>query len=144
MTTHLYRYLADGLVVLHACLVGFIVIGFLLIVLGGWRNWAWVRNFWFRLVHLGIMICIGLEAALDLPCPLTVLERYWRALGGETAYAGDFLAHWANQLLYVDLPDWVFPVLHIGFALFVVAVFVLVPPRRPRHRPDPLGQAATA
>jgi hypothetical protein len=65
---------------------------------------------------------VGLEAALGVPCPLTVLEQHWRSLSGERAYEGDFLAYWANQLLYWPVPAWVFPVLHISFTLAIVSM----------------------
>jgi hypothetical protein len=66
-------------------------------------------------------------------CPLTDLEKYLMAQAGEESYGGDFIAHLAQQLLYWNFPTWVFTMLHISFALLVVAVFVLAPPQWPKR-----------
>ena len=47
-----YITLANLVVALHVGYVGFVVVGLLLIVLGLIFGWAWVRNPWFRGLHL--------------------------------------------------------------------------------------------
>jgi len=51
---------------------------------------------------------------------------------GEATYSGDFLGHWAHELLFYDGPAWVFTIIYAAFGLLVVTTFVLAPPRR-RH-----------
>ena len=48
----LYRVLADVTVVIHLAYASFIVLGLVAILLGILRRWSWIRDFWFRLVHL--------------------------------------------------------------------------------------------
>ena len=44
----LYSFLADLVVVVHALYVGVVVFGLLLIWIGLFCRWQWVRSFWFR------------------------------------------------------------------------------------------------
>ncbi len=85
--------LADLIVVLHVAYVGFVVFGLAAILLGVAFHWSWVRNLWFRAIHLiAIGIVVG-ESLIGIPCPLTVWEARLRKTAGQTAYAGDFLGH---------------------------------------------------
>ena len=40
------------------------------------------------------------------PCPLTYLEQYLRLRAGRGIYEEPFIAHYVNQFVYVDLPQW--------------------------------------
>ncbi len=44
--------LADAIVIIHALFVAFVVFGMAAIVVGLVLRWGWVRNFWFRVLHL--------------------------------------------------------------------------------------------
>src|SRR5258705_497530 len=46
------RLLADALLVVHFLIAGFIVGGLILVWIGALAGWAWVRNRWFRYLHL--------------------------------------------------------------------------------------------
>lgn len=130
------RYLlaADTILFLHALIVAFIVLGLLLVFLGGYRNWSWVRNFWFRLLHLGAVGFVVLQSWLGEICPLTVWEMEFRIKAGEATYTGSFIAHWIENLLYYQASDWVFVLVYSLFGLLVVASWFLVAPRRPVPR----------
>lgn len=123
--------LADVVLVCHAIVVVFIVGGFVAIWLGASLGWAWVREPWFRFVHLAAIGIVALLAALDIPCPLTVLEDRLRM--GSAGSEG-FLQHWVGRLLYYDLPMWVFTIAYVLFALAVLFTWRYVPPRRRRKR----------
>jgi len=127
----LYRLAADVTVVAHVAYVAFVLVGQLLTLVGILRHWQWVRNFWFRTLHLACIAVVVIESAWGITCPLTVWENRLRALGGEEPYAGDFLAHWAHDLLFFQGPPWVFTLCYVLFGLLVLATFVLAPPRRP-------------
>ncbi|MBT8088371.1 MAG: DUF2784 domain-containing protein, partial [Gammaproteobacteria bacterium] len=74
--------IADGLLLLHTLFVLFVVIGLLLIVAGRFLSWDWVRNPWFRLVHL---VCIGIvvvQSWFGIVCPLTTWEMALREKAG--------------------------------------------------------------
>ena len=126
------KLLADLMVVFHATYVSFVVFGLVLILLGVAFRWRWVRNFWFRSLHLAAIGIVVLEALIGMTCPLTDWEQQLRKMAGEGSYTGDFIAHWAHRLIFFyEAPTWVFTLLHVSFGLAVVAAFVLAPPRRP-------------
>jgi hypothetical protein len=126
----LYQILADGVLVLHAGLVLFVVAGLFLILLGGARHWQWVRHLWFRLLHLAAIVIVMLESWLDIVCPLTSFELWLRIRAGQGAYQGDFIAHWLGRLLFYQAPPWVFILVYSAFALLVVVSWVIVRPRK--------------
>lgn len=126
-----YSFLADGIAVVHAGYVLFVVVGVVVILLGWWRGWSWGRNFWFRAIHLVAMLIVALETVFGWNCPLTDLEKWLRAQAGEDPYSGDFLAELAHRVLFWDLPTWSFAVIHVGMALVIVAMFYGMPPRLP-------------
>ena len=136
----MYQHLADAVLVLHASFVIFVVAGLLLIIAGGCLHWEWVRNGWFRLSHLA---CIGIVIAqswLGVLCPLTSLEMWLRQQAGGGVYAGSFIQHWLQRLLFYDAPTWAFITVYTLFGLLVVASWVWLPPQfkrgavHPAHR----------
>ncbi len=127
------RMLADLIVVTHAAYVSFVVFGLVAILVGAHLGWSWVRNFWFRVIHLTAIGIVLAEALAGIPCPLTVWEKQLRKIAGQTAYTGDFLGYWAHQFIFYRLDPRVFTAGYIAFGLAVVAAFVLVPPRRSRR-----------
>lgn len=130
MNGRLYALLADGVLVLHASYVLFVVGGQLLIVVGWIRHWAWTRNGWFRWLHLGAIGFVVAEAWLGVRCPLTLLENNLRGLAGSARYDMSFIAHWLGRLLFYTAPAWAFTLLYSLFGLLVVITLVLYPPRR--------------
>jgi hypothetical protein len=118
--------LADLVLLLHAAIVVFNVGGLLVIWLGAWRGWAWVRNRAFRLTHLGLILFIVAEAILGITCPLTTLEDWLR---GETQAQG-FIARWVTSWMFYDAPAWIFTLIYSKFGALVAATWVLVPPAK--------------
>lgn len=132
MTMHFdprfYQTLADGVLLLHAGIVMFVVGGLFLILLGGARKWMWVRNFWFRVLHLAAIVYVALQSWLDVVCPLTTLELWLRGRAGQLVYQGDFIAYWLGKLLFYSAPPWVFIAVYSVFALLVMYSWVAVRP----------------
>jgi multisubunit Na+/H+ antiporter MnhB subunit len=126
----LFRYAADFVLLLHASVVLFAVAGLALIVAGKLRGWSWVRNFWFRSLHLLAIGIVVAQSWLGMMCPLTTLEMSLRARAGETTYPGAFIAHWVETLLYWHAPDWVFTLVYSCFAALVVASWFWVRPEQ--------------
>jgi hypothetical protein len=118
--------LADLLVVLHFAIVVFIVGGLLLTWVGAPLGWRWVRNPWFRYLHLAAIALVALEALVGLACPLTVWEDMLR--GG--ARPESFIARWSHRLLFYRAPEWAFTTAYFAWALATLATLRLVPPRR--------------
>jgi multisubunit Na+/H+ antiporter MnhB subunit len=127
----LFLLAADAILLLHALFVGFVVVGLVLILVGKARAWSWVRNPWFRVAHLVAIGVVVLQSWFGAICPLTTLETTLRSRAGEAAYAGSFVAHWLEILLYYRVPPWVFVVCYTAFGAVVVASWFWVRPRRP-------------
>jgi hypothetical protein len=127
------RILADLIVVIHATYVSFVVFGLLAILVGALFGWSWVRNFWFRMIHLTAIGIVVAEALAGIPCPLTNWEQQLRKIGGQTGYTGDFLGYWAHQFIFYRAEPWVFTAAYAAFGLAVLAGFVLAPPRRSKR-----------
>ena len=119
-------WLADLVLVIHFLFVSFVVGGLALIWIGAAAGWRWVRNFWFRIVHLAAICFVALEALIGMVCPLTEWEDALRGARGETG----FIARWVYRILYYSLPDWVFTTGYVAFALAVALTFWRVPPQR--------------
>ncbi|NLE37775.1 MAG: DUF2784 domain-containing protein [Pirellulaceae bacterium] len=126
-----YRLLADLIVVVHAGYVGFVVLGVPAILFGAWRGHGWVRNFWFRGVHLLMIGVVALEAIFGILCPLTEWEDQLRAAGGQKVEEGSFIGRWAHELIFVDLSPGVLTACYCLFTAGVIGLFALIPPRRP-------------
>src|SRR3990170_7574289 len=129
-----YALAADVLVAAHVGYVGFVVLGQLAVVVGIARHWGWIRNPWFRVIHLFAISVVAAEAIFGLHCPWTTWERDLRALAGQTTSDISFVGRLIHQVLFVDVPLSVLNACHIGFALLVALTFVLAPPRWPGHR----------
>ena len=125
-----YLLAADALLALHVLVVLFIIFGLVLIVAGGLLGWSWIRNRWFRYAHIAAILVVVLQAWLGRICPLTTWEMALREKAGDATYQGNFVAHWLGELLYYDLPPWVFVVAYTIFGSLVVAAWVAWPPRR--------------
>lgn len=126
----IYRLLADAVLLLHLAVVVFIVAGLAAIVLGNRRGWHWVNGWTFRLAHLIAIGVVVAQAWLGRVCPLTTLEAWLRARGGQATYGGSFVEHWVQRLLFYAAPSWVFTLAYTLFGLLVLAAWWLYPPRR--------------
>ena len=87
-----YRLLADAVVVLHLTFVLFVIAGGLFVL--KWKRLTWV--------HLPAVIWGVSVEWLDVICPLTPLENWFRAASSENDYKGDFLQQYAISILYPD------------------------------------------
>lgn len=134
-----YALLADALVVVHFAYMAFVVAGQALILAGIVRRWDWIRNVWFRAAHLAAIGFVALEAVFGVLCPLTRWEYELRLKAGRGAEEGTFVGRLVHNLLFYDLPPWVFTAAYVGFALLVLTTFLIAPPRRSARRaPSPI------
>ncbi len=118
--------LADLLLVLHFAIVAFIAGGLILVWIGAWRGWQWVRGPVFRYLHLAAIVFVAFEALLGYACPLTVWEDLLR--GGTRPES--FVGRWVHRVLYYNVPAWVFTALYGAWAVASAATFYLFPARR--------------
>jgi polyferredoxin len=118
--------LADALLVLHFGIAAFIVGGLVLVWAGAALGWRWIRNPWFRYVHLFAIGFVAAEAVLGVACPLTVWEDLLRG----DLQPQSFVARWMNRLLYYRAPEWVFAAAYLAWTAATLVTLALVPPRR--------------
>lgn len=133
-----YVYAADALLFLHVLFVAFVVLGLAAILIGKFRGWSWIRNAWFRLAHLVAIGVVVLQSWFGMICPLTTWEMALRQRAGDTVYAGTFISHWLDAILYYQAPAWVFAVCYTVFGALVLVSWFRVRPRplcRGRHQP---------
>ena len=86
----LYRLLANGVVVVHALFIVFVV-------LGGFLAWRWR---WVAALHLPCAAWGVLIEFRHWVCPLTPLENHLRAKAGAQGYEGGFIEHYLLPVIY--------------------------------------------
>jgi hypothetical protein len=124
-----YRTFADIVLLTHVAFVSFVVLGLILILCGGVLGWRWIRNPWFRTMHLSGIGLVVFQVWLGIICPLTTLEMHLREKAGDSTYDGTFVAHWLHKLLFYQAPPWVFAVCYTLFGLAVVVSWIKFRPR---------------
>lgn len=129
----LFMLAADAILLLHVLVVIFNVFGLILIFIGNVLKWFWVRNPWFRLLHILAIGTVVLLSWLNFICPLTSIEMELRTHAGDVVYSGTFISHWLESILYYQAPPWVFVTAYTMFGLLVVVSWFLI---RPRHFSD--------
>lgn len=115
---------------LHLAIIAFNVAGCVLIPIGAWRRWHWVREFWWRLAHLLSLAVVALQALLGRACFLTI----WQGAVSGTSHVQPLIAGWINRLIYWPMPLWVFAVAYVVVFAYVIALWIFVRPRMPWQR----------
>ncbi len=130
MHDFLYSDLASIVSLVHIGYTLFIIIGFILIWIGYFVKWKWVRNYIFRLVHLAMMGFVGLEAVFSIECPLTWAEYRLLTLAGLKHGNMPFIAGFVDKVLFYNFPIWIFNLIYISFTALLVATWFIVKPER--------------
>ena len=121
----LYRFLADAILVIHFAFVVFVVVGFVLILVGLLAHWRWIHNRIFRLAHLTAIGIVVLQAWFGQLCPLTIWENALRRRAGQSDYAETFVEHWLHEILFYQAEPWIFTTIYTAFGVLVVLVWFL-------------------
>ncbi len=121
----LYSLLADTILVIHVSFVVFVVLGFLLVVLGLLARWSWIHNRKFRITHLAAIGYVVLQAWFGRLCPLTVWENDLRRRAGQSGYTETFIEHWLHEVLFYQAEPWIFTAIYTCFGALVVLVWFL-------------------
>ena len=122
--------IADLVLALHFGIAAFITLGLILIPIGGYLGWSWVRWRRLRITHAGLMIFVAFEAVVGMTCPLTIIEANLR----RTAAPESFWAYQLERLLYWDLPLSFFLWLYVACAIWVAWLWWRVPPLKPPQK----------
>lgn len=135
-----YALLADLITLVHFLFMAVVVVGVLLIYVGYFFNWQWTRNFWFRTIHLTMILIVVVEAIINVPCPLTTWETDLRRLANQPWNEASFTARVIHSILFWEEKSFDDANLVWTYYLFgglVLMSFILVPPRWPRRKTEP-------
>ena len=116
--------LADIILILHFLVVIFITVGFLLIPIGYYYDWSWIRNFKLRLFHFGLMFIVTFETLVGITCPLTSIENYFRGINNSKS----FISFWIEKIIYWDFPTSFFMFLYFVFLGWTLLMWKIYPP----------------
>ena len=126
--TNFYAALADLIVVVHFLIVAFVLGSQVLILLGYWRHWIWIRKTAFRIIHLILVVFIAVQSLAGNLCPLTIWEYRLRLLAGQVVEKDvSFMARLFRYIIFYDLPAWAFNVIYVSFGILVIMTFFLIP-----------------
>jgi hypothetical protein len=124
-----WAFIADIIVSVHFGYVIFVVGALFVIILGGVLHWSFIRNIWFRAIHMVMILAVVFEAFFGISCPLTEWEYKLRiAAGQQNVINKSFVARLIHFLIFYDFPQIVFT---IGYCLFGITVIIswwLFPP----------------
>lgn len=136
----MYAIGADCVVVIHLAYVLFVILGLVAVLVGRLVGWQWIRNSWFRIAHLTMILVVVVESLLSITCPLTTLENYWRRLAGQEVSEATFVGQLAHDLLFFDCDPSQFVWIYCAFGAAVLFSWVVVPPNCLRWLPMPSGE----
>ncbi len=104
----LSRVAADAVVVFHLMFLVFIATGSLLAI-------RWPKLLW---LHVPSVLWGLISVTIGVDCPLTPLEKHFRRAAGERGYAGGFVDHYIEGVVY--------PARYTGLLQAMVALAVVV------------------
>jgi hypothetical protein len=119
--------LADAVLAVHLLIIMFNVAGLVVIPAGALAGWQFVRDVWLRLLHLGLLAIVAVQALMGRACILTIWQN---RLNGANGGMPPLIMHWIDGIIYWNLPLWVFSILYVMVFTYVVLLWFIVPPRR--------------
>jgi hypothetical protein len=126
VTPSLAAILALIVLATHLAIIAFNLFGLIAIPLGAWCHWQFVRIRWWRILHVGILAMVALQAVLGRACILTLWQD---SLAGGSKHS-PLIMRWVVGLIYWPLPIWFFALLYLAVFTYTLALWFLVPPRR--------------
>lgn len=116
----LYKILADSVVFIHLLWIVFLLFGAL----------AGMRNRKVRIAHISGLVFAIILQLFDWYCPLTHLETWLRTRHDPSlSYAGSFIIHYVEKLVYIDLSQTLIFVLSLFLCGFNAWIYL-------RHREE--------
>ena len=108
----------------HFCIFLFMILSFFLIPIGYYQKWKWVKNKYYRSMHIILMGIISIETILGFMCPFTILENYLR----DDIKVDNKFTEIVHQILYWDLPNYQFIILYLfSFSYLIFLWFFFKP-----------------
>ena len=132
MSPALFTALALAVLAAHVAVIAFNVFGLVVIPLGAWRGWAFVRGFWWRALHLALLVVVALQPLFGRACFLTLWQAALEQDAGQTASREPLIARWIDSIIFWNLPVWFFAALYVAVLIYALALWRWVPPARRR------------
>ena len=113
-----YIIAADIVVSLHFLWITFLIIGAF-----------WGRRYkWIKRIHLAGICFAFLMQIIGWYCPLTYLEVWLRRMHDPSqSYAGSFITHYIEKIVYIDLPAEIIFIMTIILALISAWIYLHKP-----------------
>ena len=116
--------LGQAVLTAHLAVIGFNLFGLVFIPVGARLGWRWVRVRWWRLLHLGSLAVVAVQAAFGRACFLTAWQD---ALTGG-GHADPLIMRWVDSVIYWPLPIWVFTALYLAVFVYTAVLWWKVRP----------------
>lgn len=129
-TPSLIAALAGLVLAVHVAIILFNLFGLVAVPLGAWRGWAFVRIWWWRVLHLGALSVVALQALLDRVCFLTTWQAELLRRAGQATTDAPLLQRWVMQVVFWPLPLWVFAAIYVAVWIYALLLWCVVPPGR--------------
>lgn len=120
------EFFANVIVAIHLGYLVYVIGGMLAILLGMALRWQWIRNPWFRLTHMAMILIVAFEAVLGFWCPLTTWEHELR---GDEFASQTFVGQCLQFIMFPEIPEQYLNMIYYLFAAAVVVSFIFAPPR---------------
>ena len=108
----------------HFCIFLFVILSFFLIPFGYYQKWEWVKNKYYRLIHLVLMGIIFIETILGFMCPLTILENFLR----NDIEINNKITQIIHQVMYWNLTTYQFTILYLLSLLYLIFLWFFFKP----------------
>src|ERR1700722_4657182 len=109
-------WLAEGILEFLFAVIAFNLFGLVVIPLGAWRGWPWVRAPLWRWFHVASLAVEALQAIAGRACFLTVWQD---ALAGRPE-GEPLIMRFVNSLIFWPLPLWVFTAFYVAMFAYTL------------------------
>jgi hypothetical protein len=88
----IYKILTSFVIIIHLSFIAYVILGGLLIL-------RWKKSIF---LHIPAIIWGSIVEYLNIICPLTPLENYFRRLAGYSTYSAGFIDQYITPLIYPE------------------------------------------
>jgi hypothetical protein len=122
--------LADLVLAVHLAVIAFNLFGLVVIPLGAARGWDFVRVYWWRALHVGILALVALQAVAGRACFLTDWHAALVRAAGRDESSRPLVERFVERVVFWPVAPWVFVVLYLTVCAYTLILWRLVPPKR--------------
>ena len=104
MNPKLLAGLADAILWFHVIVVLFNVFGLVVVPIGAWHGWEFVRVFWFRAPHLATLAVVAIQAVFGRACFLMVWQSDLPQQAGKVGSDAPLIQSRVTRLIFWPVP----------------------------------------